>query len=51
MRRAEIGYVLQTGGLLPFLTVRDNIMLPCRLNGIGHIEKRFSSPGRALRHR
>jgi putative ABC transport system ATP-binding protein len=38
IRRAEIGYVLQTGGLLPFLTVKENIMLPCRLNGIDDIE-------------
>src|SRR6266702_4307091 len=43
LRRAEIGYVLQTGGLLPFLTVKDNIMLPCRLNGIGHIEPDFQA--------
>ena len=28
IRRSELGYVLQTGGLLPFLTVRDNIALP-----------------------
>lgn len=41
VRRAEIGYVLQTGGLLPFLTVRENVMLPCRLNGMSHIEKDF----------
>ena len=34
LRRACIGYVLQTGGLLPFLTVRDNILLPCRINGM-----------------
>lgn len=33
LRRREIGYVLQSGGLLPYLTVRANIMLPCRLNG------------------
>jgi len=33
LRRREIGYVLQSGGLLPYLTVRENIMLPCRLNG------------------
>lgn len=32
LRRREIGYVLQSGGLLPYLSVRDNIMLPCRLN-------------------
>jgi putative ABC transport system ATP-binding protein len=43
IRRAAIGYVLQTGGLLPFLTVKDNIMLPCRLNGIGHIESDFQA--------
>jgi putative ABC transport system ATP-binding protein len=33
LRRREIGYVLQSGGLLPYLSVRANIMLPCRLNG------------------
>ncbi len=29
-----IGYVLQTGGLLPFATVRDNIGLPRRVLGL-----------------
>ena len=33
LRRGRIGYVLQTGGLLPFLSVRENIALPLRLNG------------------
>jgi putative ABC transport system ATP-binding protein len=33
LRGAHIGYVLQTGGLLPFLTVRENIGLSCRLLG------------------
>ncbi len=33
LRRSELGYVLQTGGLLPFLTVRDNVLLPCKING------------------
>jgi putative ABC transport system ATP-binding protein len=33
LRRRHIGYVLQTGGLLPFLSVRDNIMLTLRSNG------------------
>ncbi|MDL2267279.1 ABC transporter ATP-binding protein [Desulfovibrio sp. OttesenSCG-928-G15] len=33
LRRREIGYVLQSGGLLPYLSVQENIMLPCRLNG------------------
>jgi putative ABC transport system ATP-binding protein len=31
LRREELGSVLQTGGLLPFLTVRENILLPARL--------------------
>jgi len=30
-RRRHMGYVLQVGGLLPYLTVRDNIALSCRL--------------------
>ncbi|MFZ0789758.1 MAG: ATP-binding cassette domain-containing protein, partial [Chromatiaceae bacterium] len=33
LRGAHIGYVLQTGGLLPFLTARENIVLSCRLLG------------------
>lgn len=33
-RRVELGYILQTGGLLPFLNVIDNILLPCRVNGM-----------------
>ena len=32
-RRELLGYVLQSGGLLPFLNVRDNITLPRRLKG------------------
>ncbi|AFL75294.1 ABC transporter ATP-binding protein [Thiocystis violascens] len=42
LRGARIGYVLQTGGLLPFLTARENIALACRLLGRnpgGHIER------------
>jgi putative ABC transport system ATP-binding protein len=31
LRGANIGYVLQTGGLLSFLNARDNIELSCRL--------------------
>ncbi len=34
LRREHIGYILQTGGLLPFLTVRQNIMLPRTLLGV-----------------
>ena len=33
IRRQLIGYVLQTGGLLPYLKVRDNILLTPRING------------------
>ena len=31
LRRLRIGYVMQTGGLLPYLTVRENINLSRRL--------------------
>lgn len=34
LRRDYLGYVLQTGGLLPFLSVRDNIALPGRIKGL-----------------
>jgi putative ABC transport system ATP-binding protein len=33
IRRERLGYVLQTGGLLPFLSVRGNLELPLRING------------------
>ena len=33
LRNRNTGYVLQTGGLLPFLTVAANIALPCDLLG------------------
>lgn len=33
-RRRHLGYVLQTGGLLPFATVRRNIALPLQLLGL-----------------
>ncbi|MCQ2445084.1 MAG: ATP-binding cassette domain-containing protein [Mailhella sp.] len=33
LRGGRIGYVLQSGGLLSFLSVRDNILLPGRLLG------------------
>ncbi len=32
VRRAHLGFVHQAGGLYPFLTVRENIELPLRLN-------------------
>lgn len=34
IRAQHMGYVLQTGGLLPFLTVRENITLPARIKGV-----------------
>lgn len=33
IRARHLGFVLQNGGLLPFLNVRDNIRLPCQLLG------------------
>lgn len=33
LRSHRIGFVLQNGGLLPFLNVRENINLPCQLAG------------------
>ena len=33
LRRSEIGYVLQHGALVPYLTVLENVELPLRLNG------------------
>ena len=32
LRAQSIGYILQTGGLLPFLSVRENVLLPQRLH-------------------
>jgi putative ABC transport system ATP-binding protein len=34
LRRGGLGYVLQTGGLLPFLTVRENILLTAEISGM-----------------
>ena len=34
LRSRHLGYVLQTGGLLPYLSVRDNIELPRALLGL-----------------
>ena len=33
VRQSHLGYVLQTGGLLPFLTVMQNIQLRSKING------------------
>lgn len=45
LRASRIGFMLQTGGLLPFLNVRENIMLPRRLLGMGseHTEHIFNA--------
>jgi putative ABC transport system ATP-binding protein len=36
LRKRHIGYVMQTGGLLPFLSVRDNISLSRNVLGMKH---------------
>ncbi len=41
VRRRYLGYVLQTGGLLPFLTLRENFYLPIRLNKLKGLSKRI----------
>ncbi len=60
LRLSEIGYVLQTGGLLPFLTARQNVELSCRLQAmerddfVDHLLRRLriaqliDKPARAL---
>lgn len=37
IRGRHIGYVLQSGGLLPFLSVRENIETPLKLNGLNDV--------------
>ncbi|NCD33130.1 MAG: ATP-binding cassette domain-containing protein [Spartobacteria bacterium] len=39
VRQELLGYVLQTGGLLPFLSVWENIVLPCRINGMSNYDE------------
>jgi len=34
LRAAHFGYMLQSGGLLPFLSVMDNVLLPSRISGM-----------------
>jgi putative ABC transport system ATP-binding protein len=43
LRRDYLGYVLQTGGLLPFLNVRDNVALPSRIKGSDEEHARLES--------
>lgn len=47
LRGNHIGYVLQMGGLLPFMSVRENIELTRRLMGMPH-DDTVSSLARAL---
>ncbi|HSO81295.1 ABC transporter ATP-binding protein [Thiocapsa sp.] len=42
MRARSIGFVMQTGGLLPFLTVRENIGINRRLLGLPAEDARIS---------
>jgi len=67
IRRKYIGYVLQSGGLLPFLSVRENIEAPLKLNGLNkdkyfnhickvldiqkHLEKKINKLSRGERQR
>jgi putative ABC transport system ATP-binding protein len=39
IRRRHVGYVLQNGGLLPFLSVGENILLVRRANNLGRSEE------------
>lgn len=48
IRRTGIGYVLQNGGLLPFLTVRENILLTADISGTKTFDDEFDSLIRTL---
>lgn len=48
VRAGSLGFVLQSGGLLPFLTVRDNIDLPRRLLGMHGAGKQAERAVQAL---
>jgi putative ABC transport system ATP-binding protein len=48
IRKSSIGYVLQSGGLLPFLSVKDNILLPSRLNALPGATRRALALARVL---
>ena len=41
IRLQHLGYVLQSGGLLPFLNGADNIAAPGRAKGLGNVEARI----------
>lgn len=48
VRRRFLGYVLQSGGLLDFLTIQQNIALPARANGMGNAKQRARELAREL---
>lgn len=48
IRSRELGFLLQNGGLLPFLSVRDNIALPRRLLGMPASSERVRHACRTL---
>ncbi|AHE99208.1 ABC transporter ATP-binding protein [Thioalkalivibrio paradoxus] len=48
LRRDSLGYVLQTGGLLPFLSVADNIALPARVKGLPSPDRAAAELARRL---
>ncbi len=48
LRQNHLGYVLQNGGLLPFLTVRENIELPGKLAGTANYHQRCETLARSL---
>lgn len=48
LRRDCLGYVMQTGGLLPFLSVAANITLPARLRGIRPARRDLMQQAEAL---
>src|SRR5690349_6478961 len=49
LRRHVFGYVLQTGGLLPFLSVAENLRLPGRIAGRPVAEAEIRSLARRIR--
>ena len=45
IRREHIGYILQSGGLLPFLSVQENILLSEKLNNRNITQESFYKLG------
>jgi len=48
IRREHIGYILQSGGLLPFLSVKENILLSDSLNNLSITKESFYKLIRSL---